>query len=98
LERPPVGVVLHQRGAQRVLERLPVLERYVAHGLHGVEVLGEADREPGQAQLLDETGQEVDQAGAASTASSLAAFVMSDWYLRRMCSVSLARSASMVSM
>ena len=45
LEGPPVGVVLHQRGAERVLERLTILDRDVLHRLHGVEVLGEADRQ-----------------------------------------------------
>ena len=43
LERAPVRVVLHQRGGERVLERLAVLDRDVLHRLHGVEVLGQAD-------------------------------------------------------
>ena len=44
LERAPVRVVLHERRRERVLERLAVGERDVAHGLHRVEVLGEAHR------------------------------------------------------
>ena len=60
LERAPVRVVLHQRGGQRVLERLAVLERDVLHRLHRVEVLGEAHRQPGLAQLLDEPGQQLE--------------------------------------
>ena len=44
LERPPVRVVLDQRGAQRVLEGVPVIDRDVLDGLHRVEVLGQADR------------------------------------------------------
>ena len=59
LEGAPVGVVLHQRGGQRVLERLAVLERDVLDRLHGVEVLGEAHRQPGLAELLDEPGQQL---------------------------------------
>ncbi len=45
LERPPVRMVLDQRGAERILERLTVLEGHVHHGLHGVEVLGQAHRQ-----------------------------------------------------
>ena len=58
LEGAPVGVVLHQRGGQGVLEGLPVLERDVRDRLHGVEVLGQADREPGRAQLADEPAEQ----------------------------------------
>ena len=60
LEGPPVGVVLHQRGRQGVLERLAVLERDVLDRLHGVEVLGEADRQARLAQLGDEPGEQLE--------------------------------------
>ena len=59
LERPPVGVVLHHRGAERVLERLAVLDRDVLHRLHRVEVLGERHRQPRVAQLDDEAVEQV---------------------------------------
>jgi hypothetical protein len=62
LERPPVGVVLDERGAERVLERLAVLDRDVLHRLHRVEVLGEADGQPGVAELDDEAVQQFDHA------------------------------------
>jgi hypothetical protein len=61
LEGPPVRVVLHQGGAQRVLEGLTVLEGRVGQRLHGVEVLGEADRQAGLTELDDEPGQQVEQ-------------------------------------
>ncbi len=59
LERTPVGVVLHQGGTQGVLEGLAILEGDVGHRLHGVEVLGEADRQTGLAQLHDEARQQL---------------------------------------
>ena len=62
LERPPVGVVLDQRGAEGVLERLPVVDRDVLHRLHRVEVLGQADRQPGVAQLDDEPVEQLEHA------------------------------------
>ncbi len=54
-----MGVVLHQRGGQGVLERLSILQRDVLDRLHSVDVLAEAHREPGRAQLLDEAGQQL---------------------------------------
>src|SRR3546814_14489859 len=44
---------------ERVLERLAVLEGDVLDRLHGIEVLREADRQAGLAQLLDEAGQQL---------------------------------------
>ena len=52
-------VVLHQRGGERVLEGLAILERDVLDRLHGVEVLREAHRQAGLAELLDEPGQQL---------------------------------------
>ena len=43
--RPSSGRCSSPGGGQGVLERLPVLERDVAQGLHGIEVLGQADRD-----------------------------------------------------
>ena len=60
LERSPMRVVLHERGAEGVLERLAVFERDVLDRLHGVEVLGEAHGEPRIAQLDDEPRQELE--------------------------------------
>ena len=60
LERPPVGVVLDQRRAERVLERLAILDRDVLHRLHRVEVLGERHRQPGIAQLGDEPVEQIE--------------------------------------
>ena len=80
-ERLPVRVVLDQRGAQRVLERLAVLERDVPHRLHGVEVFGERYRQAGGAQFLDKPCEQIQH---QAVASSLAALVMSDWYLSKM--------------
>jgi len=57
LERTPVRVVLHQRGTERVLERLAILDRDVLHCLHRVEVLSEADRQPRVTQFYDEAGE-----------------------------------------
>jgi hypothetical protein len=62
LEDAPVGGVLHERGGERVLERLAVVDGDVLHRLHGVEVLGEADRQAGGAQLGDEARQQLGQA------------------------------------
>ena len=45
---------LHQRGAERELDRLPVLERQVPDGLGRVGLLGDRDRQAGLAQLGDE--------------------------------------------
>src|ERR1700680_1431360 len=47
LERLPVRRALDQRGRQRVLERLAVLERDVVDRLGRVDGLGERDRQPG---------------------------------------------------
>src|SRR4029079_6244580 len=58
LEGPPVCVVLHHGRAERVLERLAVLDGDVLHGLHRVEVLGQRHRQTGVAQLGDEAGQQ----------------------------------------
>ena len=44
LEGPPVRGRLHQRGGQRVLQRLAVLQRDVLDRLGRVEVLGQRDR------------------------------------------------------
>ena len=63
LERPPVGVALHERGAERVLEGLAVLERDVLHRLHRVEVLGERYRQARGPQLLDEPREHVEHVG-----------------------------------
>ena len=60
-EGPPVGVVLDQRGAQGVLEGFPVLQRDMGDRLHGVQVLGQADREARFAEFGDEPAQEVQQ-------------------------------------
>src|SRR3954463_3595789 len=96
LERLPVGVVLHQRRGQGVLERLTILEGNVLHRLHGVEVLCQRHRESRSAQLLNEPRQQVQHGSrtyffkGSSTESSLVALAMSVWYLSRMCSVSLA--------
>ena len=64
LERPPVGVVLDERRAEGVLEGIAVVDGDVLHGLHRVEVLGEADRQPGVAQLDDEPVQQPDHVRA----------------------------------
>ena len=66
LEGLPVGVVFDHGGGQGVLEGLPVLEGDVAQGLHGIEVLGQAHRDAGGAQLLDESRQRLQQAGRAA--------------------------------
>src|SRR6202035_5104103 len=42
------------------------LERDVAQGLHGVEVLGQAHRNAGGPQLLDEPGERLQQARRAA--------------------------------
>ena len=60
LERAPVGVVLHERRPEGVLERLAVVDRDVLHRLHRVEVLGEADRQAGVAQLDHEAVEQLD--------------------------------------
>ena len=60
LEGPPVGVVLHHRGAEGVLERLTVLDGDVLHRLHRVEVLGERHREPRVAEFGDEAGEQIE--------------------------------------
>ena len=67
LEGAPVRGRLHQRGGQRVLQGLAVLERDVVDRLGGVEVLGQRDRQPGAAQLGDEPGQEVEHGRLSST-------------------------------
>ena len=72
LEGPPVRRRLHQGGAEGVLERLPVLQRDVAHGLGGVEVLGERDRQAGAAQLGDEAGQDVEHVRDSRSAPAVA--------------------------
>ena len=64
LEGAPVGVVLHQRRRQGVLEGGPVLDRDVLDRLHGVEVLGEADRQARFAQLEDEAVQQLQHLAA----------------------------------
>ena len=64
LERPPVAVVLDERGAEGVLERLPVVDGDVLDRLHRVEVLGEADRQAGVAQLDDEPVEQPDHVRA----------------------------------
>ena len=76
---------LHQRGGQRVLERLAVLERDVLDRLGRVEVLGQRDREAGAAQLGDEPGQQVEHAPQPGDAesSSLAARSMSALVLQQ---------------
>ena len=56
-----MGVVLDQRGAQGVLEGFTILQRDVGDRLHGVEVLGQADREARVAEFGDEPAQEVQQ-------------------------------------
>ncbi len=63
-ERPPVAVVLDQRGAEGVLERVAVVDRDVLHRLHRVEVLGEAHRQPGVAQLDDEPVEQLEHASS----------------------------------
>ena len=86
-------VVLHHRGAERVLERVPILDRDVLDRLHGVEVLGQRHRQPRVAELCDEASHQIEhriRPGYLSTDSSFAALAMSVWYLSRMCSVSLA--------
>ena len=60
LEGAPVGGVLDQRAAEGVLERVAVLHRDDLHRLHGVEVLREADRQPGATKLHDEPVEQVD--------------------------------------
>ena len=61
LEGAPVGVGLHQGGAEGVLERLPVLEGDVLDRLHGIEVLGQAHRQARLAELDDEAAQQLEQ-------------------------------------
>src|SRR5207244_9205346 len=60
LEGLPVGIALDERRRQRVLERLTILEWDVAHGLHGVKVLGQRHRQPRGSKLLDEARHQVD--------------------------------------
>ena len=60
LEGLPVIVVLHQGRSERVLERLSIFERDVLDRLHRVEILGEADRKTGRAELDDEPVEQVE--------------------------------------
>ena len=60
LERAPVRVVLHHRGAERVLERLAILDRDVLHRLHRIEVLGERHRDARVAQFGDEPSHQIE--------------------------------------
>jgi hypothetical protein len=65
LERPPVSVVLHQRRPERVLEGVPIVDGDVLNRLHRVEVLGEAHRQPGVAQLDDEAVEQIEHGAGA---------------------------------
>jgi len=58
LERIPVLVVLHERRGQCVLEGVAIAKRDVLHRFHCVEVLGEAHRQSGLAQLHHEAVQQ----------------------------------------
>ena len=60
LERAPVRVVLHERGGERVFERVAILDRDVLDGLHRVEVLGERDGQSRRPQLLDEPAEQIE--------------------------------------
>ena len=62
LERLPVAGRLHHVAAERVLERLAVLDRDVMDRFGRVEGLGERHRQPGGAQLLHEPREEVQHA------------------------------------
>ena len=52
--------------AQCVLEGLAILERDVLHRLHGVEVLGEADRQARVAELDDEAAEQMSSSPAGA--------------------------------
>ena len=60
VEHPVVPVVLHERGAERGLERLAVFERHELDRAHRVEVLGHRHREPGEPELVHEALQDVE--------------------------------------
>ncbi len=61
VERGPVPVVLHQRGRERGLELLTVVEIEVLDRAHGVEVLGHRHRQARGTQLMHEALEQVEQ-------------------------------------
>ena len=61
-----VAVVLHQRRAERGLERVAVVERHVLDRAHRVEVLGHRHRQPRGAQLVHEALEHVEHVGSAA--------------------------------
>ena len=48
-----MGLVFDQRRSEGELEGFAVVDRDVGYRLHGIEVLGQAHRQPGGAQLND---------------------------------------------
>ncbi len=68
LERLPVMMVLHQRRAERGLERRTVAEVEMLDRAHRVEVLGHRHGQPRRAQLVHEPLQHVEQLPPARVA------------------------------
>ena len=66
-----MSVVLHERGAERVLERLAVLDGDVLHRLHRVEVLRERHRQSGVAQFGDEAVEQFEHLAVSFSGRSL---------------------------
>lgn len=59
VERRPVLRPLHHGGGHGRPQDAPIVERHMAHRLHGVDVLGQRHRQPGRPQLADEACEQV---------------------------------------
>ena len=66
VEHLVVPVVLHERRAERGLERVAVVERHVLDRAHRVEVLGHRHRQAREPELVHEALQHVEHVGSAA--------------------------------